>query len=70
MISSGGWPGSARRSEVRAPRPGPVQLTSSRCLLGLVADHHGLTAVLIVLAGIPLVASAGSFLLREPTPHP
>ena len=39
-------------------------------LLGLVADHHGLGAVFTVLAGISLVASAGSFLLREPAPHP
>ena len=39
-------------------------------LLGLVADHDGMRAVFVVLAVIPIVATAGSFLLREPTPHP
>jgi FSR family fosmidomycin resistance protein-like MFS transporter len=39
-------------------------------LLGLVADNHGPRGVFIVLATIPLLAIAGSAVLREPAHHP
>ncbi len=38
-------------------------------LLGLVADNHGPRGVFVVLATIPLLAIAGSAVLREPAPH-
>lgn len=39
-------------------------------LLGLVADNHGPRGVFVVLATIPLLAIAGSAVLREPAHHP
>jgi MFS transporter, FSR family, fosmidomycin resistance protein len=38
-------------------------------LLGLVADNHGPRGVVVVLATIPLLAIAGSAVLREPAHH-